>query len=34
MPFHGLENNLKRQHFSQKDVYLNVENDIKKQEYI
>ncbi len=34
MPFHGLENNLKCQYFSQKDVYLNVKNDIKKQEYI
>ncbi len=31
MPFHGLENNLKRQHFSWKNVYFNVKNDIKKK---
>jgi hypothetical protein len=29
-PFHGLENNVKGQHVSWKDVYLNVKKDIEK----
>jgi len=31
MPFHGLEYNLKGQHLSWKDVYLNLKDDNKKK---
>jgi hypothetical protein len=30
MPFHGLKIDLKGQHLSWKDVYLNQKNDIEK----
>jgi hypothetical protein len=33
-PFHGLENNFKKQHLSWKDVYFNVEDNIEKNEKI
>ncbi len=29
MPFRGLKNNLKGQHLSWKDVYLNLKNDVE-----
>jgi hypothetical protein len=34
MPFHGLENNLKRQHLSMKDVYFNVKNEFKNKKFL